>query len=180
MEFSFETRATNSTRNTPDSRIFTRCRMVRTVAVRRQTIVLPAETALRQHSNAARSSTARATRERLTPRDAYFLQTDRRLRYITVSLLPPDGTWASPNASRSIAAWVRFCSARMSDASPRTLLLPAPIEPVMMSNDLCCITVQSFPDQHLNRPLRADSCLPHTCCRASPSDTLTSIFFLLR
>jgi hypothetical protein len=94
--------------------------------------------------HAARSPMARATRNRRTPGAAQLLQTHWKFPYITASL-SPDGKPANPNASRSSAAWTLLCRARMSDASQRRLLFPAPIEPAMISSDFPCITLPSFP-----------------------------------
>ena len=62
--------------NAPDSRLFTRCSMVSTLAASRQTTMFEAETTSRQSSSSARSSIARASKTRDTPREAYVF-TDR-------------------------------------------------------------------------------------------------------
>src|ERR1700732_2793397 len=70
MTFSFATRATYLRCDTPDSRVRTRCCIASILAVRRQTTVFLAETTPQQSSSSARSSIARASKSRLTPREA--------------------------------------------------------------------------------------------------------------
>jgi hypothetical protein len=62
------------------------------------------------------------------------LNADRRLRYINRLSPTERGRCTIPSASKSIEACGIFRTAKMSDASDSTVVLPDPIEPVMISS----------------------------------------------